>query len=135
MSSLSGLYWRTGYATISFWEYKKKPQNKIPLAWNAFNMSFPTTCPTAKWCGVPMRRRNATLVWLAVLLASTCLLVSTAEAARSRENRNGGSRGFQSRQDRLRHEPEKFALQPEEQHSEFVKGKSELIYVWTFIVK
>ena len=49
------------------------------------------------------------------------LLVGPLNGARE----NHKSEGFRSRQDRIRHqEMEKFSQQ-EEQHSEFVKGKSE----------
>lgn len=88
----------------------------------------------------PRRMRLVpTGLWIAVLLALAS--VESVTAGRNREhgqrghgNGNGdmggmlGGGSFRSRQDRLRYnQPEKFPLTiaKEEQHSEFMKGKSE----------
>lgn len=88
-------------------------------------------------------------LWVAAVLLALASVQSVA-AGRNREHGqrgngaagelstviggNGG--GFRSRQDRLRHHPqEKFAIvkEPEQQHSEFMKGKSECCFGWVFM--
>lgn len=43
------------------------------------------------------------------------------------------SEGFRSRQDRLKHQQQEKFSQQEEQHSEFVKGKSKSIQLFLFL--
>lgn len=115
--------------------------------------SAPNGRSTAGDCLRPRRPRQTSqqapaLFWIvAVTLAALLACVQTVAAGRNREHGqrgNGGtdgggynsmssgggnSNGVRSRTDRLRHhQPEKFALTiaKEEQHSEFMKGKSEL---------